>query len=164
MRELVELPIRHTKFFQTLGIKPAKGILLSGPPGTGKTLIGKALAHEIGCQFFLVNGPEIMGKMAGESEANIRKIFEEAEKNAPSIIFIDEIDSIAPKRDKSQVSFGLISAGRLFVFFLISGYGAGLTNRSNAWFAKNDPEISYSCSVGRITYMNSDRNRELILY
>jgi len=102
IRELVELPIRHPKFFQTLGIKPTKGILLSGPPGTGKTLIGKALAYEIGAHFCLVNGPEIMSKMAGESESNIRKIFEEAEKQAPSIIFIDELDSIAPKRDKTQ--------------------------------------------------------------
>ena len=96
------MPIRHPKFFQTLGIKPTKGILLSGPPGTGKTLIGKALAYEIGAHFCLVNGPEIMSKMAGESESNIRKIFEEAEKQAPSIIFIDELDSIAPKRDKTQ--------------------------------------------------------------
>lgn len=85
------------------GVKPPKGILLYGPPGSGKTLIARAVANETGAFFFLINGPEIMSKLAGESESNLRKAFEEAEKNAPSIIFIDEIDSIAPKRDKTQV-------------------------------------------------------------
>jgi len=85
-----------------LGIKPPRGLLLYGPPGTGKTLIARAVANETGSFFFLINGPEIMSKMAGESESNLRKAFEEAEKNSPAIIFIDEIDSIAPKREKTQ--------------------------------------------------------------
>merc|ERR1712216_760887 len=100
IRELVELPLRHPQLFATIGVKPPKGILLYGPPGSGKTLIARAVANETGAFFFLINGPEIMSKMAGESEDNLRKAFAEAEKNAPSIIFIDEIDSIAPKRDK----------------------------------------------------------------
>jgi SpoVK/Ycf46/Vps4 family AAA+-type ATPase len=78
------------------------GVLLHGPPGTGKTLIARAVANETGAFFFLINGPEIMSKMAGDSEANLRRAFEEAEKNAPAIIFIDEIDSIAPNRDKTN--------------------------------------------------------------
>jgi len=100
IRELVELPLRHPQLFKSLGIKPPKGLLMYGPPGSGKTLIARAVANETGAFFFLINGPEIMSKMAGESEDNLRKAFAEAEKNAPSIIFIDEIDSIAPKRDK----------------------------------------------------------------
>jgi len=102
IREMIELPLRHPTLFKTLGVKPPRGVLLFGPPGTGKTLIAKAVANETGAFFFLINGPEIMSKMAGESEANLRKAFEEAEKNAPAIIFIDEIDSIAPKREKSN--------------------------------------------------------------
>eukprot|EP01012_Entosiphon_sulcatum_P006927 TRINITY_DN1339_c0_g1_i1.p1 TRINITY_DN1339_c0_g1~~TRINITY_DN1339_c0_g1_i1.p1 ORF type:complete len:782 (-),score=172.63 TRINITY_DN1339_c0_g1_i1:42-2387(-) len=102
IREMVELPLRHPNLFKNLGIKPPKGILLYGPPGSGKTLIARAVANETGAFFFLINGPEIMSKMAGESEGNLRKAFEEAEKNAPAIIFIDEIDSIAPKREKAQ--------------------------------------------------------------
>ncbi|ESR44352.1 hypothetical protein CICLE_v10013552mg [Citrus x clementina] len=102
IRELVELPLRHPQLFKSIGVKPPKGILLYGPPGTGKTLIARAVANETGAFFFLINGPEIMSKLAGESESNLRKAFEEAEKNAPSIIFIDEIDSIAPKREKTN--------------------------------------------------------------
>eukprot|EP01097_Dermamoeba_algensis_P000474 TRINITY_DN1163_c0_g1_i1.p1 TRINITY_DN1163_c0_g1~~TRINITY_DN1163_c0_g1_i1.p1 ORF type:complete len:800 (+),score=237.86 TRINITY_DN1163_c0_g1_i1:75-2474(+) len=102
IRELVELPLRHPQLFKSIGVKPPKGILLYGPPGVGKTLIARAVANETGAFFFLINGPEIMSKMAGESESNLRKAFEEADKNAPSIIFIDEVDSIAPKRDKTQ--------------------------------------------------------------
>lgn len=102
IREMVELPLRHPKLFQTIGIKPPRGILLYGPPGTGKTMIARAVANETGAFFFLINGPEIMSKMSGESEANLRRAFEEAEKNAPAIIFIDEIDAIAPKRDKAN--------------------------------------------------------------
>eukprot|EP00871_Galdieria_phlegrea_P005468 jgi/Galph1/5922/GphlegSOOS_G4547.1 len=102
IRELIELPIRHPQLFRSVGIKPPKGVLLYGPPGSGKTLIARAVANETGAFFFLINGPEIMSKLAGESESNLRKAFEEAEKNAPSIIFIDEIDSIAPKREKTQ--------------------------------------------------------------
>merc|ERR1719331_2693196 len=102
IRELVELPLRHPTLFKTIGIKPPRGILLYGPPGSGKTLIARAVANETGAFFFLINGPEVMSKLAGESESNLRKAFEEAEKNAPSIIFIDEIDSIAPKREKTN--------------------------------------------------------------
>jgi len=102
IREMVELPLRHPQLFKHLGIKPPRGILMYGPPGSGKTLIARAIANETGAFFFLINGPEIMSKLAGESESNLRKAFEEAEKNAPSIIFIDEIDSIAPKREKTQ--------------------------------------------------------------
>lgn len=102
IREMIELPLRHPTLFKTLGVKPPRGVLLFGPPGSGKTLIAKAVANETGAFFFLINGPEIMSKMAGESESNLRKAFEEAEKNAPAIIFIDEIDSIAPKREKSN--------------------------------------------------------------
>ncbi|KAJ3339304.1 AAA ATPase cdc48 [Gonapodya sp. JEL0774] len=102
IRELVELPLRHPQLFKAIGIKPPRGILLFGPPGTGKTLVARAVANETGAFFFLINGPEIMSKMAGESESNLRKAFEEAEKNSPSIIFIDEIDAIAPKREKTN--------------------------------------------------------------
>merc|ERR1719379_3075301 len=99
---MIELPLRHPKIFENLGVKPPKGVLLHGPPGTGKTLLARAVANETGAFFFIINGPEIMSKMAGDSESNLRKAFEEAEKNAPAIIFIDEIDSIAPKRDKTN--------------------------------------------------------------
>jgi transitional endoplasmic reticulum ATPase len=102
IREMIELPLRHPTLFRTLGVKPPKGVLLHGPPGTGKTMIARAVANETGAFFFLINGPEIMSKMAGDSEANLRRAFEEAEKNAPAIIFIDEIDSIAPARDKTH--------------------------------------------------------------
>jgi transitional endoplasmic reticulum ATPase len=99
---MVELPLRHPQLFQSIGVKPPRGILMFGPPGTGKTMIARAVANETGAFFFVINGPEIMSKMAGESESNLRKAFEEAGKNSPSIIFIDEIDSIAPKRDKTN--------------------------------------------------------------
>merc|ERR1719163_1161515 len=99
---MIELPLRHPTLFKTLGVKPPRGVLLYGPPGSGKTLIARAVANETGAFFFLINGPEIMSKLAGESESNLRKAFEEAEKNSPAIIFIDEIDSIAPKREKTQ--------------------------------------------------------------
>ncbi|CCE61403.1 hypothetical protein TPHA_0A03260 [Tetrapisispora phaffii CBS 4417] len=102
IREMVELPLRHPQLFKAVGIKPPRGVLMYGPPGTGKTLMARAVANETGAFFFLINGPEVMSKMAGESESNLRKAFEEAEKNAPAIIFIDEIDSIAPKRDKTN--------------------------------------------------------------
>lgn len=102
IREMIELPLRHPALFRTLGVKPPKGVLLHGPPGTGKTLIARAVANETGAFFFLINGPEIMSKMAGDSEANLRRAFEEAEKNAPAIIFIDELDSIAPNREKTN--------------------------------------------------------------
>ncbi|MEM0001779.1 MAG: CDC48 family AAA ATPase, partial [Desulfurococcaceae archaeon] len=100
IREIVELPLKHPELFERLGIEPPKGILLFGPPGTGKTLLAKALANEIGAYFITINGPEIMSKFYGESEERLRRIFEEAQANAPAIIFIDEIDSIAPKREE----------------------------------------------------------------
>jgi transitional endoplasmic reticulum ATPase len=100
IREIVELPLRHPELFERLGIEPPKGILLYGPPGTGKTLLAKALANEIGAYFITINGPEIMSKFYGESEERLRRIFDEAQANAPAIIFIDEIDSIAPKREE----------------------------------------------------------------
>merc|ERR1711937_812740 len=102
IREMIELPLRPPTLFKTLDVKPPRGVLLHGPPGSGKTLIARAVANETGAFFFLINGPEIMSKLAGESESNLRKAFEESEKNAPAIIFIDEIDSIAPKRKKTQ--------------------------------------------------------------
>ncbi len=100
VRELIELPLRHPELFKRLGIEPPKGVLLYGPPGTGKTLLAKAVANESDAHFIAINGPEIMSKFYGESEQRLREIFEEAKKNAPSIIFIDEIDAIAPKRDE----------------------------------------------------------------
>lgn len=102
IRELIELPLKQPGLFTKIGIKPPRGILLHGPPGTGKTLIAKAIANETGAFLYIINGPEIMSKMSGESESNLRKAFEEAQKNAPSIIFMDEIDSVAPNRDKTQ--------------------------------------------------------------
>jgi len=100
MRECVELPLKHPEIFSRLGIEPHSGILLYGPPGTGKTLIAKAIANETDAKFYSINGPEIMNKYYGETEARLREIFKEAKENAPSIIFIDEIDAIAPKREE----------------------------------------------------------------
>ncbi|MEM0088220.1 MAG: CDC48 family AAA ATPase [Archaeoglobaceae archaeon] len=100
VREMIELPLKHPELFERLGIEPPKGVLLYGPPGTGKTLIAKAVANEVNAHFISISGPEIMSKFYGESEQRLREIFEEAKQNAPSIIFIDEIDSIAPKREE----------------------------------------------------------------
>src|SRR6478609_7068833 len=102
LREMVELPLRHPELFQRLGVDPPKGVLLHGPPGTGKTLLARAVANESAAKFFHIAGPEIMGSAYGESERRLREVFEQAAESAPSIIFIDEIDSIAPKR--SQVT------------------------------------------------------------
>jgi transitional endoplasmic reticulum ATPase len=102
VREMIELPLRHPELFQKLGIDPPKGVLLYGPPGTGKTMIAKAVASETDANFISISGPEIMSKYYGESEKQLRDIFKEAEDNAPSIIFIDEIDSIAPRREEVQ--------------------------------------------------------------
>ncbi|RLJ05487.1 MAG: AAA family ATPase, partial [Candidatus Aenigmatarchaeota archaeon] len=137
IREMVELPLRHPELFTRLGIEPPKGVLLYGPPGTGKTLLAKAVANESGASFFSINGPEIMSKWYGQSEENLRKVFEEAEKNAPAVIFIDEIDAIAPKREEvsgeverrvvSQILTlmdGLKSRGKVIVI--------AATNRPNA--------------------------------
>lgn len=102
IREMVELPLKHPEIFERLGIEPPKGVLLHGPPGTGKTLLAKAVANETNSHFILINGPEIMSKYYGQSEENLRKKFEDAQKNAPSIIFIDEIDAIASKREETK--------------------------------------------------------------
>ncbi|WP_371803382.1 CDC48 family AAA ATPase [Candidatus Lokiarchaeum ossiferum] len=101
-REMIELPLRHPELFNRLGISPPKGLLLYGPPGTGKTLLARAVANETDAHFITLSGPEIMSKFYGQSEENLRKVFEEAKENAPSIIFIDEIDSIAAKREEVQ--------------------------------------------------------------
>ncbi len=100
IREMIELPLRHPEIFERLGVEPPKGVLLYGPPGTGKTLLAKAVANESGANFISISGPEFFSKWYGETENNLRKIFEEADKNAPSIIFIDEIDAVAPKREE----------------------------------------------------------------
>ncbi len=102
IREIIELPLKHPELFERLGITPPKGVLLNGPPGTGKTLIAKAVANESGANFFAINGPEIMSKYYGQSEQKLREIFQKADESEPSIIFIDEIDSIAPKREDVQ--------------------------------------------------------------
>ena len=138
LREMVELPIRYPELFQRLGVKPPKGVLLHGPPGTGKTLLAKAVASESASHFIHVSGPEIMSKFYGESEQKIREIFEEAAQNEPSIIFIDEIDSIAPKRDdqgSGEVERRVVSQ-MLSLMDGLSGRGEtvviGATNRPNA--------------------------------
>jgi len=100
IREMVELPLRHPELFQRLGIDPPKGVLLHGPPGCGKTLLARAVANESEANFFSINGPEIMSKFYGESEARLREMFQQAQQNSPSIIFIDELDAIAPKREE----------------------------------------------------------------
>ena len=137
LREMVELPMRHPELFQRLGIDPPKGVLLHGPPGCGKTLLARAVANESEANFFSINGPEIMSKFYGESEARLREIFQQAEKNAPAIIFIDELDSLAPKREEVTgeverrvvaqllaLMDGLTSRGNVIVI--------GATNRPNA--------------------------------
>ncbi len=137
IREMIELPLRHPEVFSRLGVEPPKGVLLHGPPGCGKTLLAKAVANESGAHFISLAGPEIMSKWYGQSEENLRKVFDEAEKNSPAIIFIDEVDSIAPKREEvtgeverrvvSQlltVMDGLKSRGRVVVI--------AATNRPNA--------------------------------
>ncbi|NIS14348.1 MAG: AAA family ATPase, partial [Thermoplasmata archaeon] len=137
VREMIELPLRHPEIFDKLGIEAPKGVLLHGPPGTGKTLLAKAVASETFANFVSIGGPEIVSKFYGESEERLREIFNEAEENAPSIIFIDEIDSIAPKRDEVQgelerrivaqllsIMDGLEARGKVVVI--------GATNRANA--------------------------------
>ncbi|MBS3085166.1 CDC48 family AAA ATPase [Candidatus Pacearchaeota archaeon] len=137
IREMVEIPLKHPEIFEKLGIEPPKGVLLHGPPGTGKTLLAKAVANESDANFILLNGPEIMSKFYGESEKKIRDIFEEAEKTAPAIIFIDELDAIASKREESvgeverrvvsqilTMMDGLKGRGKVIVI--------GATNRVNA--------------------------------
>ena len=102
LRELVDLPLSHPQVFDEIGVRPPRGVLLTGPPGSGKTMVARAVECESGVYFQTVNGPEVMSKRSGESEAGLRKTFEDAEANSPAIIFIDEIDAIAPKREKAQ--------------------------------------------------------------
>ncbi len=111
IREIIELPIKHPELFERIGIEPPKGVLLYGPPGTGKTLLARAVASETDAYFRSISGPEIMSKFFGQSEENLRNIFEEAKNKAPSIIFIDELDSMAPKRDegKNQVESRIVA-------------------------------------------------------
>ncbi len=137
LREMVELPMRHPEIFQRLGIDPPKGVLLLGPPGCGKTLLARAVANESEANFFSINGPEIMSKFYGESEARLREIFQQAQKNAPSIIFIDELDAIAPKREEvtGEVERRVV-AQLLALLDGLAGRGnvivIGATNRPNA--------------------------------
>jgi len=137
VREMVELPLRHPELFQRLGIEPPKGVLLHGPPGCGKTLLVRAVANESEANFFSINGPEIMSKFYGESEARLREIFQQAQQNSPSIIFIDELDAIAPKREEvtGEVERRVV-AQLLALMDGLSGRGnvivIGATNRPGA--------------------------------
>jgi transitional endoplasmic reticulum ATPase len=110
VREMLELPLKHPELFDRLGISPPKGVLLYGPPGTGKTLLAKAVANETNAHFIIINGPEVMSKYVGEAEKKIREVFEDAEQNAPCIIFIDEIDAVAPKREEAMGVEGRVVA------------------------------------------------------
>jgi len=137
VREMVELPLRHPELFQRLGIEPPKGVLLHGPPGCGKTLLARAVANESEANFFSINGPEIMSKFYGESEARLREIFQQGQKNSPGIIFIDELDAIAPKREEvtGEVERRVV-AQLLALMDGLSGRGnvivIGATNRRGA--------------------------------
>lgn len=137
VREMIELPLRHPEIFERLGVEAPKGVLLHGPPGTGKTLLAKAVANETNASFFAISGPEIMSKFYGQSEENLREIFNKAEEEAPSIVFIDEIDSIAPKRDEvvGEVERRVV-AQLLSLMDGLKGRGKvvviGATNRVNA--------------------------------
>ena len=167
IHELVELPLWHPQLFESIGVKPPKGILLYGPPGSGKKLIARAVANEIGAFFFCINGLEIMSKLVEESESNLQKTFEEAEKNGPSIIFIDKIDCIAPKREKrhDEVERRIVSQlltlmdglqSRGHVIFI------GATNRPNSIdpalrrFGRFDREIDIGVldEVGRLEVLH----------
>src|SRR5918994_36414 len=137
VREMIELPLRHPELFDKIGIEAPKGVLLHGPPGTGKTLLAKAVANETNANFYSIGGPEIMSKFYGESEERLREVFKEAEENAPSIIFIDEIDSIAPKREEVSGDVEKRVVSQLLT--LMDGIGSrgklvviGATNRPDA--------------------------------
>jgi transitional endoplasmic reticulum ATPase len=137
VREMVELPLRHPELFQRLGIDPPKGVLLHGPPGCGKTLLARAVANESEANFYSINGPEIMSKFYGESEARLREIFQQAQQNSPGIIFVDELDAIAPKREEvtGEVERRVV-AQLLALMDGLSGRGnvivIGATNRPGA--------------------------------
>ncbi|MDP2899457.1 MAG: AAA family ATPase, partial [Candidatus Bathyarchaeota archaeon] len=137
VREMIELPLKHPEIFERLGVEAPKGVLLHGPPGTGKTLLAKAVANETQANFYSIGGPEIMSKFYGESEERLREVFKEAQENAPSIIFIDEIDSIAPKREEvsGEVEKRVVSQ-LLTIMDGLEGRGKvvviGATNRPNA--------------------------------
>jgi transitional endoplasmic reticulum ATPase len=137
IREMVELPLRHPELFQRLGIEPPRGVFLYGPPGCGKTLLAKAVANESDANFYVISGPEIMSKFYGESEARLREIFQKAQETAPSIVFIDEMDAIAPKREEvtGEVERRVVAQ----LLSLMDGMGTrgniiviGATNRPNA--------------------------------
>ena len=136
VREMIELPLKHPELFARLGIDPPKGVLLYGPPGTGKTLLARAVANETNAHFSVINGPEIMGRYYGESEGRLREVFEEAEAQSPAIIFIDEIDSIAPARDETGEAERRVVAQLLTLLDGLEGRGnvvvIGATNRPDA--------------------------------
>ncbi|HIG73673.1 MAG TPA: AAA family ATPase [Bacteroidetes bacterium] len=136
VREMIELPLKHPELFSRLGIDPPKGVLLYGPPGTGKTLLAKAVANETNAHFLVINGPEIMGRYYGESEGRLREVFEEASEHAPAIIFIDEIDSIAPARDETGETERRVVAQLLTLLDGLEARGnvvvIGATNRPDA--------------------------------
>ena len=166
LREMIELPLRHPELFKRLGVEAPKGVLLHGPPGTGKTLLAKAVAHETNANFYTIGGPEIMSKFYGESEERLREVFKKAEENAPAIIFIDEIDSIAPKREEVSgeverrvvaqllsLMDGMSSRGKVVVI--------GATNRINAI----DPALRRPCRFDReieIGVPDSDGRLEIL--
>ncbi|MFH0962067.1 MAG: CDC48 family AAA ATPase [archaeon] len=136
VREMLEIPLKHPELFDRLGIAPPKGVLLYGPPGTGKTLLAKAVANETNAHFVIINGPEVMSKFVGEAEKKVRDVFEEASQNAPAIIFLDEIDAIAPKRDESMGAEGRVVAQLLASMDGMTKRGQVMviaaTNRPNA--------------------------------
>ncbi len=136
VREMIELPLKHPELFARLGIDPPKGVLLYGPPGTGKTLLARAVANETNAHFSVINGPEIMGRYYGESEGRLREVFEEAASQAPAIIFIDEIDSIAPARDETGEAERRVVAQLLTLLDGLEARGnvvvIGATNRPDA--------------------------------
>ena len=168
IREMVELPLRHPELFQRLGIEPPRGVFLFGPPGCGKTLLAKAVANESDANFYVISGPEIMSKFYGESEARLREIFQKAQESAPGIIFIDEMDAIAPKREEvtGEVERRVVAQ----LLSLMDGIGSrgniiviGATNRPSAIDpalrrpGRFDREIDIGVpdKKGRLTYSRS---------
>ena len=137
VREMIELPMRHPEIFDRIGIEAPKGVLFFGPPGTGKTLLAKAVANETNANFYSIGGPEIMSKFYGESEERLRETFKQAQENAPSIIFIDEIDSIAPKREEVSGDVEKRIVSQLLTLWMVLNLRGkvvviGATNRPDA--------------------------------